>query len=466
MRTRPVISFRHRRYGLLLSLLGLLLTGCSSAEAPLEPAALLTRSYRASTADFLNPERGFHTDADLLSETDLSWVRAEGSSLVRAYIRLDAFRDRPLSDAFLADLRKGLARLRPAGVKLIPRFTYNFPEGDYEEAPDAPLPVALGHIAQLRPLLRRYADVIAVFPAGFVGAWGEWHSSGNDLDTLAAKRQILAALLGALPESRSVQLRYPGDLAALYPEPLPAAEAYTGTDRARTGHHNDCFLANATDAGTYYPEEQGDAYRRYLEALARFAPVGGETCQVTPAEARTDCLTAVTEMRRFRWGYLNANFYRPVIDRWRREGCFGEISKRLGYRYRLVRSQLPATARPGGLLPVRLSVANDGWARPYNPRRLELVLRNRRTGAATHVRLSTGQDLRLRLPGPASTTVLTARPKLPAGLPRGTYDLLLNLPDPARTLYGNPAYSIRLANEGVWEAKTGFNDLLASVRVQ
>ncbi len=94
------------------------------------------------------------------------------------------------------------------------------------------------------------------------------------------------------------------------------------------------------------------------------------------------------------------------------------------------------------------------------------MLRNRRTGAATHVPLASGQDLRLWLPGPASTTVLTASPKLPVGLARGTYDLLLNLPDPARTLYGKPAYSVRLANEGVWEAATGFNSLLASVDVQ
>ncbi len=325
MRPQFASSSRRRRYGVLAGLLGLLLTGCSSA-APLGPAALLTRSYRASSAAFLNPERGFHTDADLLNEADLSWVRAEGYSLVRAYIRLDAFRNRPLPAAFLEELRSSLARLRPAGIKLIPRFSYNFPESDYEEAPDAPLPVALGHIAQLRPLLREYADVIAVFPAGFVGAWGEWHSSGNGLDTPEAKRQILAALLAALPESRSVQLRYPGDLAALYPEPLPAAEAYTGTDRARTGHHNDCFLANATDAGTYYPEAKGDAYRRYVEALARYAPVGGETCNVTPEDARADCPTALAEMRRFRWSYQNAEFYEPFVDRWRQEGCFDEIA--------------------------------------------------------------------------------------------------------------------------------------------
>ncbi|MER3482885.1 MAG: hypothetical protein C4332_06750, partial [Meiothermus sp.] len=37
--------------------------------------------------------------------------------------------------------------------------------------------------------------------------------------------------------------------------------------------------------------------------------------------------------------------------------------------------------------------------------------------------------------------------------------------DPAGTLYGRPAYSIRLANQNVWESSTGFNSLLKTVSV-
>ena len=41
----------------------------------------------------------------------------------------------------------------------------------------------------------------------------------------------------------------------------------------------------------------------------------------------------------------------------------------------------------------------------------------------------------------------------------GEYKLYLNLPDPMPNLHSNPRYSIRLANEGVWDAETGWNKL-------
>ncbi|MEU7827831.1 DUF4832 domain-containing protein [Nonomuraea sp. NPDC049129] len=47
---------------------------------------------------------------------------------------------------------------------------------------------------------------------------------------------------------------------------------------------------------------------------------------------------------------------------------------------------------------------------------------------------------------------------LPSGMSAGTYALLLDLPDPQ--LSSRPEYSIRLANENVWEATNGFNSLL------
>lgn len=37
--------------------------------------------------------------------------------------------------------------------------------------------------------------------------------------------------------------------------------------------------------------------------------------------------------------------------------------------------------------------------------------------------------------------------------------LYLNLPDPCENLRNNPKFSIRLANEGVWDENTGYNRL-------
>lgn len=79
--------------------------------------------------------------------------------------------------------------------------------------------------------------------AGFIGAWGEWHTSTNGLDNIQDKREILNALLAAIP-GRFVQVRYPANIIEMYPAPEDAVSA-------RVAHHNDCFLSSNTDVGTY-----------------------------------------------------------------------------------------------------------------------------------------------------------------------------------------------------------------------
>lgn len=54
---------------------------------------------------------------------------------------------------------------------------------------------------------------------------------------------------------------------------------------------------------------------------------------------------------------------------------------------------------------------------------------------------------------------------IPSGMPAGQYNLYLHLPDPESRLYGNPLYSIRLANSNVNYTKEGYNELDYSVEV-
>lgn len=434
---------------------------CDRAMSPGDPVSV---SYKKDTTNFLNPERGFHDNIDVMSGTNFSYVRELGYSLVRSYIRLDDYRNRPLDGAFLSDLRRGLDAVRAANLKIIPRFTYNFPTGEYRDAPEASVGLTLRHIRQLTPIYLEYADIIAVHPAGFVGAWGEWHSSGREnLDAPENKRKILNALLDALPTNVMLQLRYPGDLVDTHPQVLKAENAFSGSDQARVGHHNDCFLSNRSDAGTYLPEEKGETFKRYLDDLTAFTPVGGETCQVTLAEQRTDCDTALEEMARFRWDYLNVGFYAPTIERWRKEGCFEEISKRLGYRYRLTEVRASANSVTAGeAIRFELDLRNDGFGKLYNPRPTQLIFVGR-SGERHSVTLS--EDSRKLLPAPGETKTLSVTAEL-ASLEKGTYDLYLNLPDGSSSLRGRPEYSIRLANQDVWRAETGYNALNLSIEVR
>jgi Domain of unknown function (DUF4832)/Domain of unknown function (DUF4874) len=372
-----------------------------------------------------------------------------------------------LPAAFLTELNQQFQRVRVAGIKVIPRFSYNFPtgNGDMDKAPDANLGLTIAHINQLRPILQQNADTIAVLQGGFIGAWGEWHSSGNQLDRPQSKTKILAALLTAMPTSRMVQIRYPNDIKTNYPQALTIANAFSGSRQARIGFKNDCFLANQSDAGTYYPDRSG--LQNYISKISPFIAVGGETCQVTPTEQRADCPTATAELAKFHWSYLNANFYQPVLDRWRSEGCYDDIARNLGYRLQLVRSSFPSQV-PRGQLKGNFVIKNSGYASPFNPRGLELVLRHRQTNRIYRLpilkSLSKTHDPRFWLPQ-VGTISVDIRAKIPPTAPLGTYELLLNLPDPMPKLTNRPEYSIRLANEQTWEAKTGFNSLRRTIQL-
>ena len=49
--------------------------------------------------------------------------------------------------------------------------------GDYTSYEDPDQDIIEKHIAQLAPVFSQNADVIALFEAGFVGPWGEWHTT-------------------------------------------------------------------------------------------------------------------------------------------------------------------------------------------------------------------------------------------------------------------------------------------------
>ncbi len=438
-------------------------------------------TYQASSENFPNPERGFyHQHAPLwidneqepLDEEDLAEYRDEGITLVRAYFVIDEFRSSPLSPQALAAIEQAFTTARQTGIKLIPRFSYNFPSGsNYQSARDATLEQVMAHIAQIEPILQANADVLAFMEMGFVGAWGEWHSSSNQLinpdgTPNASSLAIIDGVLAALPVTRTAALRYPYLKQQIFgPAPLTTGQAFTSIPQARLGAHNDCFLASDTDWGTYEPSStpgEIEAFKSYFNQDNRFLPQGGETCNDgEDAQPYISCSNALSELGRMHWSALNIGHHPDVLALWQRQGCLDEIARRLGYRLRLVQATLPLTVRPDEILPLTLKVVNDGFAAPYNPRPFVLVLRHVEAGVEYTLPLSS--DPRRWESG--ATHTLVEKAHLPARLPAGRYDLLLHLPDPNPALATRPEYSLRLANTGIWEASTGDNRLNVQIVV-
>jgi Domain of unknown function (DUF4832)/Domain of unknown function (DUF4874) len=414
------------------------------------------KTYPASDAVILNPERGFYRAVNIIRETDLKRIREGGNTLVYSNVRLDAARNGPIPEDLLKSVEAGLAVVRAAGLKAILRCAYN--AGPYPNSqPDASKERVLEHIRQLRPLMRRNEDVIALFQAGFIGAWGEWHTSTNHLlDDPATPRDIVVALLDALPPSRMTQVRTPAAKQKMFGGPLTPEQAFTGIPAARVGHHNDCFLAGETDSGTYPPNEI-EKWKEYVAQETRFVPMGGETCSYSPP--RSDCASATAEMKRLHFSFINQDYQPRVVNSWTTGGCRGEMDRLMGYRLRLLDADVPETLRPGDRFRFRVRLHNDGWAAPFNPRSVYLVL----AGDAGRYPLSLPvKDIR-RWEADQDVAVDTTL-SVPAEVRPGAYRLALWLPDASARLRMRPEYAIRLANEGVWEAETGLN-VLAPVTV-
>ena len=78
------------------------------------------------------------------------------------------FRTRPISEAYLDEhVRYDMQLMRESGMKIIPRFVYNWNVEDYDPS-DAPVEWTLAHLDQLAPILRANYDVISHLEAGFV----------------------------------------------------------------------------------------------------------------------------------------------------------------------------------------------------------------------------------------------------------------------------------------------------------
>ncbi len=447
----------------LITLMGVLLCTFVSAQTS-------TITYTPSSAVISNPERGFYkftsaksTSYQLLNQTTLTNYRLNNNiTMLYREFRLEDFKTTAISQSFLDNMQTDFNRIRSAGLKCIIRFTYSNSESSVPR--DASKATILAHLLQLQPYLQANVDVISVMQAGFIGAWGEWYYTsqaefggegfdGSSLTTtnINNRRDVVNAMLNALPSSRMIQVRTPAFKQQMFSTTaLPDSQSFSETNQARIGHFNDCFLASSTDYGTYvnptteYP---------YLIQETKFLPMGGETCALN--SPRTDCASALLEMARFHWSFLNLDYYPGVIDGFTTDNCFSEVQKKLGYRFELTTATLPQAISLGTTLPVTLKIKNQGYASLYNERNAYIILKNLATNQIYSILLST--DPRTWLG--TNEIIITENLTLPANITAGNYKMYLNLPDSDATLSSKPEFSVQIANQNVWESATGYNSL-------
>ncbi len=453
---------------------------CACLLAALTQAAVITYQPDDATI-FPNPERGFTeefnrivtaTSPTIIKNRNESWF--DQTSELRKSMRLivvlynfNNFKTADLPDEILQGFDDDMQVLRDKGWKCVLRFAYTERESDIVDAtPDW----VERHLAQLKPHLEKNKDVIYVLEAGFVGVWGEWYYTknyGNESQHMNDnRRRVVDALMANTPQDMFIVFRYPmlkneyfGDT-----DPLTSEEAFTGSVRARWGHHNDAFLNTWGDMGTYASSNKSDdpKMRQFISDETLYLPNGGETNieESANAEKLATYEKTISACSTYHWTFCGSSYAQAATGKWRKEGTFDEMNRRLGYRYQLRESQISDSVAPAGKCNVTLLIRNNGFAPLYNRRVAYLVLKN----ADSQYLLPLQSDPRRWLPN-GTTAVVNEQLSVPADIPVGEYDLYLYMPDVHPSVASNPRYAIRFANIDVWDETTGMNNLNTKITV-
>lgn len=486
-----------------------------------------TVTFTESNDDINNPDRGFYypyttstsdfkalIESELISRRTIPYTPFQGNYTIKSTIALrhyvlDSYVNNPeLDETFLNNIQADFDVARSAGVRLILRFSYSITPVAGNCAAgficppykDASKDVVVSHVQQLAPVISANTDIIMAIQQGFIGTWGENYYSDffgdpsvNDTQGYLTnqnwldRNEVLNELLKSLPSNRMVQVRYPqakqrllgGPTAPLTTPALTSSQAFNGSNQARLGIHNDCFLASEDDFGTFADYGNDDSpvsmnnsplLKTYAQDDSAYTLVGGETCSNASFEPQNNCDsvtggTAIATMQDYHYSYLNSDYNNEVNNDWQSGACMDEIKRRLGYRIVLNSAELPLNAVSGETYPVKLSIKNTGFAAAVNPRELRLVLRNTIT-AEEVVFLINGDNTNPQFWLGGETLEVTASPRL-NNIKEGDYALFLHIADASENerIINRPEFSIQLANDNIWEADTGYNDLNTTIKI-
>lgn len=438
--------------------------------------AVLVTYTPDNTTVFKNPERGFTEELNgkvtvkspyrVKNHIDNNWGNRDCMTMPVVLYNFGNFKSQDLPSEILNGFDEDMQELRNRGLKCVLRFAYTERESDKV---DATPEWVKRHLEQLKPHLAANEDVIYVLEAGFVGVWGEWYYSqnyGNETQHVTAnRRKVIQYLFANTPADMFILFRYPmiqqeylKDVA-----PLTPAEGFSGTEKARMGCHNDAFLHNWGNMGTYASDDESDdpKMRQYVATQCLYTPNGGETnIDDDDALAQQRYTQAPSEMATYHWSFCGSTYAEPVTSRWRSSGLFDTLNIHMGYRYNLLDAQFSDEAAPSGKMNVTIHVRNSGYAPIYNARVAYIVLKS---GSKVYP-LPLNTDPRRWLPNDAVSTI-NEQVSIPADIPAGTYHLYLWLPDRHESIAADSRYAVRFGNVGVWDAETGYNDLKATVTV-
>ena len=319
-----------------------------------------------------NPSRGFYKQ---ISSTKLKSLEEldENIRLVLLEYSIVDFKETALSEEKLAELETFLSMGEKKGVKFIFRAAYGFTsESDENDVDD--IEIVKTHIKQIAPIINKYSNVIYCVQAGFIGPWGEWHSSllfkdKSDEEQIIVRNTVIETLLQEIDSDVPIGIRRPSFI-------IDAKN--NGIDVSRLGVHNDGLFASESDLGTY--KEKRETEINQWNKMVSVPTNGGEMPAVSEW-SKPERVNA--EMYKMKISYLNAFYNKEVLEDWNKNIFMGEnalkyIEKHLGYRLSLSEISVPETIFPllyPHYVPLEFELVNSGYATIESCYKAEIIVK-------------------------------------------------------------------------------------------
>ena len=226
--------------------------------------------------------------------------------------------------------------------------------------------------------------------------------------------------------------------------PLEDTQAFDGSVSSRLGLFNDGMLGSGNDLGTYGDKslslakdfrDKGTREEEiaFQNELCKYVPNGGEAVIDNPYN---DFESAAADLSQMHVSYLNCDYDRAVLDKWRNsqyngEGCFhgvngyDYIGEHLGYRYSFAASDCAFDTWKDETAAFSFTIENSGFAASLRKFDSLVTLVSKSDGSIIKIPLDT--DNRFWTSG---GSVTLSCPIEIRALHSGTYQIFYSLTDP------------------------------------
>lgn len=356
---------------------------------------------------------------------------------------IDYFTTKSLSNTKLKELRTAFEEARKNGLKVVFRTAYGFYStyewnGKYTD-PDN-LEIVLDHIRQVSEIVNENSDLILVVQAGYIGAYGEWHTSSllgdNESENTIVRNTVLKCLLDNLDACIKVNVRRPRF--------IRDAQS-SGMDISRLGFHDDALLSSSSDVGTY--DDKNYSREDELNWMDKNIPNGingGEMSRLSPY---SDIDNAVREFEKIHVTYLNIDYNVEVLNKWKKlrfdgQNAYDYMERHLGYRFFIESSSQPKQINEKGKFALKLTMKNNGFATIYDKYNVDIIVKD---GDIIYSYPLKTVDLRnLDVDG---VYKINARLNMPENFFNDSIRIGIRISDPNQALKDDVRYNVQLANE-------------------